>query len=86
MSNQQKKEDNIGLADAITKSILSTGRIDLHRKLFCSMQLIGGVALTAGLISAVEERFEIVAFYSQDFSTLLAFMLMFDRLILQKNK
>ncbi|MFS7926044.1 putative Actin family, ATPase, nucleotide binding domain-containing protein [Helianthus anomalus] len=56
MSNQQKKEDNIGLADAITKSILSTGRIDLQRKLFCSMQLIGGVALTAGLISAVEER------------------------------
>ncbi|XP_076945698.1 actin-related protein 9-like isoform X1 [Bidens hawaiensis] len=57
MSNQQKKEDNIiGLADAISKSILSTGRIDLQRKLFCSMQLIGGVALTTGLISAVEER------------------------------
>lgn len=56
-SNQQnKKEDNIGLADAISKSILSTGRIDLQRKLFCSMQLIGGVALTTGLISAVEER------------------------------
>ncbi|XP_022875064.1 actin-related protein 9 [Olea europaea var. sylvestris] len=51
-----KKEDNIGLADAITKSILSTGRIDLQRKLFCSMQLIGGVALTAGLVPAVEER------------------------------
>lgn len=51
-----KKEDNIGLAEAITKSILSTGRIDLQRKLFCSIQLIGGVALTAGLISAVEER------------------------------
>ncbi|KAJ0717151.1 putative Actin family, ATPase, nucleotide binding domain-containing protein [Helianthus annuus] len=78
MSNQQKKEDNIGLADTITKSILKLillirvtpcyifahfsfdlrliGRIDLQRKLFCSMQLIGGVALTAGLISAVEER------------------------------
>lgn len=56
MSNQQKKEDNIGLAEAISKSILSTGRIDLQRKLFCSMQLIGGVALTTGLISAVEER------------------------------
>ncbi|MFS7926026.1 hypothetical protein Hanom_Chr04g00292121 [Helianthus anomalus] len=68
MSNQQKKEDNIGLAEAITKSILSTGnyrplilliritscyifahfsfdlqctgRIDLQRKLFCSMQLV----------------------------------------------
>lgn len=51
-----KKQDCIGLADAITKSILSTGRIDLQRKLFCSMQLVGGVALTAGLISAVEER------------------------------
>lgn len=56
-SNQQKKEDNIGLAEAISKSILSTGRIDLQRKLFCSMQLIGGVALTTGLISAVEESF-----------------------------
>ncbi|GFP95906.1 actin-related protein 9 [Phtheirospermum japonicum] len=51
-----KKQDNIGLADAITKSIMSTGRIDLQRKLFCSMQLIGGVALTEGLVSAVEER------------------------------
>ncbi|XP_059650895.1 actin-related protein 9 [Cornus florida] len=53
---KQKKEDNIGLAEAITKSILSTGRIELQRKLFCSIQLIGGVALTSGLISAVEER------------------------------
>ncbi|KAL2463667.1 Actin-related protein 9 [Forsythia ovata] len=52
-----KKEDNIGLADAITKSILLTGRIDLQRKLFCSMQLIGGGALTEGLVPAVEERF-----------------------------
>ncbi|XP_052188307.1 actin-related protein 9 isoform X2 [Diospyros lotus] len=52
-----KKEDNIGLADAITKSILSTGRIELQRRLFCSIQLIGGVALTGGLIPAVEERF-----------------------------
>nr|XP_043628961.1 actin-related protein 9 isoform X2 [Erigeron canadensis] len=56
MSIQVKKEDNIGLAEAISKSILATGRIDLQRKLFCSMQLIGGVALTPGLISAVEER------------------------------
>ncbi|KAL6519926.1 Actin-like protein arp9 [Orobanche minor] len=55
--SKPKKQDNIGLADAITKSILSAGRIDLQRKLFCSMQLIGGVALTEGLISAVEERF-----------------------------
>ncbi|XP_009803147.1 actin-related protein 9 isoform X1 [Nicotiana sylvestris] len=51
-----KKEDNIGLAEAITKSILLTGRIDLQRKLFCSMQLIGGAALSDGLIPAVEER------------------------------
>ncbi|KAL2498063.1 Actin-related protein 9 [Abeliophyllum distichum] len=36
-----KKEDNIGLADAIMMSIHSTGRIDLQRKLFCSMQLAG---------------------------------------------
>ncbi|CAI9118234.1 OLC1v1019773C1 [Oldenlandia corymbosa var. corymbosa] len=50
------REDSIGLAEAITKSILSTGRIDLQRKLFLSMQLIGGVALTSGLVSAVEDR------------------------------
>ncbi|WOH12740.1 hypothetical protein DCAR_0832248 [Daucus carota subsp. sativus] len=54
--NKSKKEYKIGLADAISKSILSAGRIDLQRRLFCSMQLIGGVALTSGLISAVEER------------------------------
>ncbi|XP_058084222.1 actin-related protein 9 isoform X2 [Magnolia sinica] len=51
-----KKEENLGLADAITSSILSAGRIDLQRKLFCSIQLIGGVALTGGLVGAVEER------------------------------
>ncbi|XP_059274854.1 actin-related protein 9 isoform X2 [Lycium ferocissimum] len=51
-----KKEDIIGLAEAITKSILLTGRIDLQRKLFCSMQLIGGAASIYGLIPAVEER------------------------------
>lgn len=54
--SRPKKEDSIGLAEAITKSILSTGRIDLQRKLFCSIQLIGGVALTTSLISAVEDR------------------------------
>ncbi|XP_042028454.1 actin-related protein 9-like isoform X2 [Salvia splendens] len=53
--SKPKKQDTIGLADAITKSILSTGRIDLQRKLFCSMQLIGGGALTEGLVSVVEE-------------------------------
>ncbi|KAK1289757.1 Actin-related protein 9 [Acorus calamus] len=51
-----KEEYNLGLADAITKSILSTGRIDLQRKLFTSIQLAGGVALTSGLVAAVEER------------------------------
>ncbi|CAM8921247.1 unnamed protein product [Rhodiola kirilowii] len=48
------KEEKLGLADAIAISILSVGRIDLKRKLFCSIQLIGGVALTNGLISAIE--------------------------------
>ncbi|KAL3727053.1 hypothetical protein ACJRO7_031888 [Eucalyptus globulus] len=51
-----KKEEKVGLAEAITSSILSTGRIDLKRKLFCTIQLIGGVALTEGLIPAVEDR------------------------------
>ncbi|KAK6254785.1 hypothetical protein SCA6_016090 [Theobroma cacao] len=55
-SMKPKKEEKVGLAEAITSSILSTGRIDLQRKLFCSIQLIGGVALTGGLIPAVEER------------------------------
>ncbi|KAK7816964.1 actin-related protein 9 [Quercus suber] len=51
-----KKEEKVGVAEAITSSILSTGRIDLQRKLFCSIQLIGGVGLTSGLVPAVEER------------------------------
>ncbi|KAJ0970294.1 hypothetical protein J5N97_023171 [Dioscorea zingiberensis] len=51
-----KKEVNLGLAEAITSSILSTGRLDLQRKLFVSIQLIGGVALTSGLVATVEER------------------------------
>ncbi|CAH2046596.1 unnamed protein product, partial [Thlaspi arvense] len=50
------KEEKIGLAEAITSSILSAGRIDLQRKLFSSIQLIGGVGLTRGLVSVVEER------------------------------
>uniref|UniRef100_A0A2P2L2J6 Actin-related protein 9 n=2 Tax=Rhizophora mucronata TaxID=61149 RepID=A0A2P2L2J6_RHIMU len=54
--SKAKKEEKVGLAEAIAGSILSTGRIDLQRKLFCSIQLIGGVALTAGIISATEER------------------------------
>ncbi|XP_010904571.1 actin-related protein 9 [Elaeis guineensis] len=51
-----KKDEKLGLAEAITSSILSTGRLDLQRKLFCSIQLIGGVAMTSGLVAAVEER------------------------------
>ncbi|KAG0486142.1 hypothetical protein HPP92_008237 [Vanilla planifolia] len=35
---------------------LYLGRIDLQRKLFCSIQLIGGVALTDGLVPMVEDR------------------------------
>ncbi|XP_023633325.1 actin-related protein 9 [Capsella rubella] len=54
--SKPKKEEKIGLAEAITSSILSAGRIDLRRKLFASIQLIGGVGLTKGLVSAVEER------------------------------
>ncbi|KAJ1383944.1 Actin family [Sesbania bispinosa] len=55
-STKPKKEENVGLAEAITNCILSTGRIDIQRKLFCSIQLTGGVALTNGLVAAVEER------------------------------
>ncbi|XP_058001147.1 actin-related protein 9 isoform X3 [Hevea brasiliensis] len=54
--SRPNKEEKVGLAEAITSSILSTGRIDLKRKLFCSIQLIGGVALTPGLTPVVEER------------------------------
>jgi len=35
-----KKFDNIGLVEAIVSSVLSTGRVDLQRKLFCSIQLV----------------------------------------------
>ncbi|XP_022975057.1 actin-related protein 9 [Cucurbita maxima] len=55
-ATKPKKEENVGLAEAITSSILSTGRIDLQRKLFLSIQLVGGVALTRGLVPAMEER------------------------------
>ncbi|KAH9319142.1 hypothetical protein KI387_020911, partial [Taxus chinensis] len=51
-----KKEDNrVGLAEAITNSILATGRLDLYRKLFTSVLLVGGVASTKGLVDAVEQ-------------------------------
>ncbi|CAN6271045.1 unnamed protein product [Urochloa humidicola] len=51
-----KKFDNIGLVDAIISSIFSTGRVDLQRKLFCSIQLVGGAASTAGLAPVLEQR------------------------------
>jgi actin-related protein 8 len=38
--SKPKKEEKIGLAEAITSSILSAGRIDLRRKLFSSIQLV----------------------------------------------
>lgn len=56
LTTKPKKEEGLGLAEAITKSILSSGRIDLQRKLFCSIQLVGGVALTSGLVAVVEDR------------------------------
>ncbi|XP_038877353.1 actin-related protein 9 [Benincasa hispida] len=55
-ATKPKKEEKVGLAEAIVNSILLTGRIDLQRKLFLSIQLVGGVALTRGLIPATEER------------------------------
>ncbi|KAJ1384885.1 actin-related protein 9-like [Sesbania bispinosa] len=39
-STKPKKEENVGLAEAITNCILSTGRLDIQRKLFCSIQLV----------------------------------------------
>lgn len=90
-----KKQDTIGLADAITKSILSagldrgigtnyiifayimcvvfasasllkniSGRIDLHRKLFCSMQLVSSIFTLAIIISS----FGHVGAYMTEFS------------------
>uniref|UniRef100_A0A453AA86 Actin-related protein 9 n=1 Tax=Aegilops tauschii subsp. strangulata TaxID=200361 RepID=A0A453AA86_AEGTS len=57
-----KKFDNIGLVEAIVSSVLSTGRVDLQRKLFCSIQLVGGAASTTGLAPVLEQRL-IVAFF-----------------------
>jgi hypothetical protein len=31
--------------------------MDLQKKLFASIQLVGGVALTKGLVDAIEERY-----------------------------
>ncbi|KAB2625609.1 actin-related protein 9, partial [Pyrus ussuriensis x Pyrus communis] len=64
-SAKPKKEEKVGLAKVITSSILSTaplgglltGHIDLQRKLFCSILLVGRVASIRGLVPAVEESF-----------------------------
>ncbi|KAH8943778.1 hypothetical protein BDL97_13G072500, partial [Sphagnum fallax] len=50
------EELSIGLQQFIVNSILSIGRMDLQKKLFASIQLVGGVALTKGLVDAIEER------------------------------
>ncbi|KAG0629724.1 hypothetical protein M758_1G125300 [Ceratodon purpureus] len=50
------EEVSSGLAQAIVKSILSLGRVDIQKKLFASIQLVGGVGLTKGLVDAVEDR------------------------------
>ncbi|CAK9211659.1 unnamed protein product [Sphagnum troendelagicum] len=50
------EELSIGLQQCIVNSILSIGRMDLQKKLFASIQLVGGVALTKGLVDAIEER------------------------------
>ncbi|OQU81218.1 actin-related protein 9 isoform X2 [Sorghum bicolor] len=55
-STRLKKFENIGLVEAIISSVLSTGRVDLQRKLFCSIQLVGGAASTAGLAQVLEQR------------------------------
>ncbi|XP_024372201.1 actin-related protein 9 isoform X2 [Physcomitrium patens] len=53
---KEVEEVSSGLPQAIVKSILSLGRVDLQKKLFASIQLVGGVGLTKGLVDAVEER------------------------------
>lgn len=50
------EELSIGLPQAIVKSILSLGRVDLQKKHFASIQLVGGVGSTKGLVDAIEER------------------------------
>ncbi|CAM6084757.1 unnamed protein product [Calypogeia fissa] len=51
------EESTLGLSRAIVSSILTTtGRPDLQKKLFASIQLVGGTAYIRGLVDAVEER------------------------------
>lgn len=52
----KNEEHMLGISQAIVNSILSVGRMDLQKKLFSSIQLVGGAASTPGLIDAVEER------------------------------
>ncbi|MCO5552041.1 hypothetical protein L7F22_005551 [Adiantum nelumboides] len=55
-SKSKTEENVIGLGEAIVNSILLSGRIDIQKKLFSSIQLAGGSAMISGLIDAVEER------------------------------
>ena len=54
-----RNEDNlVGLAQAITNSILSTGCLDVQKKLFTSIQLVGGVALTGRSVDTEKENLQ----------------------------
>ena len=54
-----RNEDNlVGLAQAITNSILSTRRLDVQKKLFTSIQLVGGVALTERSVGRDQENLQ----------------------------
>ncbi|KAH7297616.1 hypothetical protein KP509_25G003700 [Ceratopteris richardii] len=55
-SRIKTEERSIGLAEAVVNSILASGRIDIQKKLFSSIQLAGGGAMVTGIIDAVEER------------------------------
>ncbi|KAJ7532490.1 hypothetical protein O6H91_13G006200 [Diphasiastrum complanatum] len=57
LSTSYSVGDNIlGLHQAIVSSIFSAGRPDIQAKLFSSIQLVGGVASTKGLVDVIEER------------------------------
>eukprot|EP00249_Psilotum_nudum_P014372 c24788_g1_i1 orf=403-2223(-) len=55
-SRDQNEDCRMGIHQAIANSILSIGRMDIQKKMFSSIQLVGGVGLTPGLIDAIEER------------------------------
>uniref|UniRef100_A0A6N2MB53 Uncharacterized protein n=1 Tax=Salix viminalis TaxID=40686 RepID=A0A6N2MB53_SALVM len=55
-SSKPKKEEKVGLAEAITSSVLSTDNLVLYGQVDRPPEKIGEVALIAGVIPAVEER------------------------------